>query len=341
MKKEQAGRKLAVLALAATAAISLSACSSQAEDNGEERTWNLKFSNMNGDGDFTDTMAKRFIELVEEKTEGTVQIELYANSSLTGFDIEPLQAGIADFLQYTPSSAADLDSRMGAFDAPYIYDNLDHQMAVFDPENSEPLRVINESLKEHNVILLSSATSGDRQLTCNFPIYNLDDMRGAKIRVVPSDLYIQLFTALGAAATPMAFSEVPTSLITNVIDGQENAIFSIVNLNIYELQKYVMMTRHMPSNHGIFMNYETYSRLSERQQKAVRDAAYEAVKELSYEAAIDEQENLEFLEEKGITIIDEENGLDLPAFRERAETIYDLYADQWGDMVDLIKSVEY
>ena len=52
-------------------------------------------------------------------------------------------------------------------------------------------------------------------------------MKGAKIRVVPSDLYQQLFTAFGAAATPMAFSEVPT--VTNVIDGQENPYSVIVS----------------------------------------------------------------------------------------------------------------
>ena len=72
-------------------------------------------------------------------------------------------------------------------------------------------------------MLLTAFNSGDRQLTCNFPIYDLSDMKGAKIRVVASDLYQVLFAnAFGAAATPMAFSEVATALITNVIDGQEN-----------------------------------------------------------------------------------------------------------------------
>ena len=192
------------------------------------------------------------------------------------FRSQPLQAGICDFIQYVPSSAGDLDSRLGAFDAPYIYRDADHRLAVFDPFNSEPLKVINEALKDDGVMLLSSFNSGYRQITCNFPIRNLSDMKGAKIRVVPSDLYQQLFTAFGAAATPMAFSEVPTALITNVIDGQENPYSVIVSSALYEVQKYCMETNHLPTNHGLWMNRNTYESLTPEQQEAVLKAAYDA-----------------------------------------------------------------
>ena len=182
----------------------------------------LKFTDQNAEDSPAGMWEQKFADLVKEYTKGHIEVELYFNNTLCGYDIQPLQAGICDFIQYVPSSAGDLDSRLGAFDAPYIYRDADHRLAVFDPFNSEPLKVINEALKDDGVMLLSSFNSGYRQITCNFPIRNLSDMKGAKIRVVPSDLYQQLFTAFGAAATPMAFSEVPTALITNVIDGQEN-----------------------------------------------------------------------------------------------------------------------
>ena len=62
---------------------------------------------------------------------------------------------------------------------------------MFNPFTSEPLRAINEALEDDHVMLLTAFNSGDRQLTCNFPIYDLSDMKGAKIRVVASDLYCQ------------------------------------------------------------------------------------------------------------------------------------------------------
>lgn len=306
----------------------------------EEKSYTLKFSDQNAEGTPVITWAQKFAELLNEKTDGTLTVEIYPNASLAAYDMEPLQSGICDFTQYVPSSASDLDSRLGAFDAPYLYENEAHRQATFD-YRSEPMKTINESLKDSNAILLGSFCSGYRQVTWNFEIKTLDDMKGAKIRVVPSDLYLQLFQAFGAAATPMNFSEVSTALITNVIDGQENPLSVICTNSLYEIQKYLVMTNHMPTNHGLWMNYNTYSKLSERQQQACWDAAYEASIWMDGQIAEAEEEYKQTCIDNGMTVIDEESGLDIAAFQAAGMTMYDAFAEDWGDMVDLIKSVQH
>lgn len=341
-------KKVLSMMLVVVLLFSLTACSSNsgsevAGPSGEtkEKNYVLKFSDQNAEGTSTNTWAKKFGELAEQKTNGSVKVELYPNATLTAYDIEPLQSGICDFLQYVPSSGSDLDQRLGAFDAPYIYENDSHRQATFNFQTSEPLKAVNEKLKENNVMLIGAFCSGYRQLTCNFPIKNLEDMKGAKIRVVPSDLYLKLFQAFGAAATPMNFTEVATALITNVIDGQENPLSALEQTAMYEIQDYLMMTNHMPTNHGLWMNYNTYNKLSANQQKAVVEAAYEASIWMDSEIKKMEEKSLQKCIDGGMTVIDETNGLDTEAFRNAGMSMYEAFADEWGEMVDLIKSVEY
>lgn len=328
---------LAFLLIFTAAGCNTSTPTTQTAD-GEEKSFTLKFSDQNAEETNTNIWAKKFAELVNQKTNGTITVEIYPNASLTAYDIEPLQSGICDFLQYVPSSASDLDPRLGAFDAPYIYENEAHRQATFKYD-SEPMTKINDSLKDSNVILIGAFCSGYRQITSNFPIKTLNDINGAKIRVVPSDLYIALFDAFGAASTPMNFTEVSTALITNVIDGQENPISTIVQNSLYEIQDYMSLTNHMPTNHGLWMNYATFQKLSPSQQQACLDAAYEASVWMDQVVIENEEGYLQQCKDNGMTIIDESSGLDIEAFREAGMSMYDKFSDQWGDMTESIRSV--
>ena len=197
-------RNLASLLSAVLLLPVLAGCGSgDSGSNNEPRV--LKFTDQNSASSDAGIWEQLFADKVYEYTKGELEVQCYFDNTLCGYDMQPLQAGIVDFIQYVPSSAGDLDPRLGAFDAPYVYRDAAHQEAVFNPFTSEPLRAINEALEDDHVMLLTAFNSGDRQLTCNFPIYDLSDMKGAKIRVVASDLYQVLFAnAFGAAATPMA-----------------------------------------------------------------------------------------------------------------------------------------
>lgn len=346
MKKVWTRKRAIALLCSASLAISLAACGSNGSpgtdgSNGEEKTVKLKLSDQNVEGSTVNLWLNNFAELVKEKSGGTVEVQIYPNNSLSSSDLEAAQSGVADFVQKPPSTASDLDPRCGAFDAPYIYEDLAHVEATFD-FNSEPMQSFNNVLKDNNLIFLGALHSGNRQLTCNKPIYSPADLSGVKIRVVSSDLYISLLTAMGATAVPMAWSEVVTSLLTNVIDGQENPIFAAEENNLYEVQDYMMLTNHMPTNSGLFMNYGVWSSLSENQQNAIIEAMQESRRTYDTYAADFNTEALKSLqEEHGMTIIDEDSGLDIEAFRAAGDQVREEYADTWGDMIDLITNVPH
>ena len=330
-------KPLALLLAIALLLPMLSACSSGDGDGPRV----LKFTDQNSASSTAGEWEQLFADKVYEYSNGELEVQCYFDNTLCGYDMQPLQAGIVDFIQYVPSSAGDLDPRLGAFDAPYIYRDAAHQEAVFNPFTSEPLRVLNEALEDDHVMLITACNAGDRHITCNFPIYSLDDMKGAKIRVVASDLYQALFAnAFGCAATPMAFSEVATALITNVIDGQENPYATIAQSALYEVQDYCSETAHLPTNLGMWMNRETYESLTEDQQQAVLQAAVDATHEMNLKTIEMNEEYKQMCIDGGMTVITEEDGLDLASFQEAAQKVYDYFADDWGDMVELIQNVE-
>ncbi|MEY8337630.1 TRAP transporter substrate-binding protein [Lachnospiraceae bacterium 62-35] len=337
-------KRILAMTIAAVITAGFTGCgggSSETTKGKEDVAVTFKMSDQNAEGTTVNIWLKDFISRVEEKTNGTVKIELYPNNTLTSSDLEPCQAGVTDFVQKPPSTATDLDPRMGAFDAPYMYENTQHIEAAFDINHSEAMASCNEVLKDSGLIFLGALHTGNRQITLNKPIYTPADLSGVKIRVVSSDLYIRLLESFGAAATPMAWSEVQTSLLTHVIDGQENPLFAIKEYNLNELQSYVIMTNHMPTNSGLFMNYESWNKLSENQQQAVKDAMVESLHDNNERIADYNNEVKDWLKEAGMTIIDVEDGLDIEAFKERAKVVTDSYTEQWGDLVSLIQNVKY
>lgn len=248
------------LALALVMVLALSACGSKSDtpSNGSDaesaKKVVLKYSELNSEQTSQYRWDAKFKELVEEKTNGSVEIDIYANGQLSSQDPEAVTNGICDILMCVPSNWSDYYSEIAAVDAPYAITSAEEGIKVFATPDSPVLARANEALKDSNAIWLSAYYEGSREMTTtDTPIYTLADLKPLKMRVVNSDLYIQLFKAFGCEATPMAWSEVASGLITGVIDGQENPITGYKEDSIQELQKYCILTHHLPANYGMFM----------------------------------------------------------------------------------------
>lgn len=216
------------LALALVMVLALSACGSKSDtpSNGSDaesaKKVVLKYSELNSEQTSQYRWDAKFKELVEEKTNGSVEIDIYANGQLSSQDPEAVTNGICDILMCVPSNWSDYYSEIAAVDAPYAITSAEEGIKVFATPDSPVLARANEALKDSNAIWLSAYYEGSREMTTtDTPIYTLADLKPLKMRVVNSDLYIQLFKAFGCEATPMAWSEVASGLITGVIDGQE------------------------------------------------------------------------------------------------------------------------
>lgn len=130
--------------------------------------------------------------------------------------------------------------------------------------------------KELNVQVLSVAYNGTRQTTSNRAINSIEDMKGLKLRVPNAATNLAYAKYVGAAPTPMAFSEVYLALQTNSVDGQENPLPTIQAQKFYEVQKYLALTNHILNDQLYLISNDTLADLPEDLQKVVKDAAAKA-----------------------------------------------------------------
>ena len=119
-------------------------------------------------------------------------------------------------------------------------------------------------------------TRSFRQITnSKTPVNSPDDLKGMVLRTPSNSLYTEYFTACGATATPMNFSEVYNALQLNTLDGQENPVDVPATNNFYEVQKYISGTNHIADAWVVGMNTAKLTGLSQNQQDALRKAAEE------------------------------------------------------------------
>ena len=179
----------------------------------------LKFSDVNAEQSPAGIFCLKFKELVEERTEGRVQIENYFGGTLTANNIEGTQTGIADLSQHDVSEVTDLCAALSILEAPFLFDSEEELFKVTAPE-SPIMDRLNEELSGTGVRLLATYSWGNQNLlTTSKPVYCEEDLKGMKIRVIPSQIFMETMSAMGATPSPMGWSEVVTSLITKMIDG--------------------------------------------------------------------------------------------------------------------------
>lgn len=306
----------------------LSACGENASSEkdvsgGDEEVTTLRLGHITNETDAWHLGAVKFAELVEEKTNGSVIVEIYPSSTL-GNDrdlIEGLQLGSIDFALvagvlsnfYEPYSILEL---------PYLFKNNEHLEKVLYGEVGTQLK--QDLLDNAQIRGLEFWVRGPRMLTANREITQADELKGLKIRVPEIPASIAAWEAMGATPTPMAFGEVYSSLQTGVIDAQENPLALIDSNKLNEVQDYLMLTNHVYGYVQLTMSDIAFQKLSEDQQKAVEEAAKEATEfenKLVYEQ---EEKLLQKLKDSGMKVVEP----NVDSFAEKAKTVHDKFANE-------------
>jgi tripartite ATP-independent transporter DctP family solute receptor len=184
---------------------------------------------------------------------------------------------------------------------PYAYKSLDHMDQVAGGKIGEQIEA--QIIEKARVRPIAYFARGPRNLTSNRPIKSPDDLNGLKLRVPNVPLFVDVWKSLGASPTPMAFSEVFTSLQNATIDAQENPLALIKSANFNEVQKFVNKTEHVRSWIYLVISELTWSKLSDTDKDAVMEAARRAQ---AYEREMflaDEQNLVAELEGKGMTFV--------------------------------------
>jgi tripartite ATP-independent transporter DctP family solute receptor len=278
---------------------------------------------------------QRFAELVKNKTEGRVEIEIYPNLTLGSERelIEGMGLGSVDMGLVSTSITGGFTDSMLILDLPYLFESSSHAHKVLDSQTGEDIL---KSLDKIGIVGLAFFENGFRNITSTKPVRRLADIKGLKIRTVESALYLDTFEAFGANPVPMTWGDVYTALQQKTIDGQEGCNDNTYKAKMHEVTPYIMITNQIYSGIYVAISKQVWNEIPAPDQQALSAAAREASAYQRDLAGKYEMEARDAMAKAGATVID---NLDLTEWRAAVQKVYSKYADKAGGL-DRIKTIQ-
>lgn len=318
---------------AAAALIAASTLTAQAAD------MVLRSSDTHPDGYPTVEAVKYMGKLLEERTGGRLGIEVFHSAQLgqEKDTIEQTQFGVIDMNRVSLGPFNNIIEETQIPSLPYIFRSTEHMHKVMDGPVGEEILA---AFADHDLIGLAFYDGGSRSFyNSQKPIKSMDDLAGMKFRVMQSDLFVDMVSALGANATPMPYGEVYSSIQTGVIDGAENNWPSYESSGHYEVAKYYTLDQHLIVPEVLVMSKKTWDSLSEEDQKIVRQAAKDSVPHMRKLWAEREAASEAKVRESGVEVITE---IDKTPFIDAMKPVYEKYvtSDTLKDLVARIQATK-
>ncbi|MCE1207830.1 MAG: DctP family TRAP transporter solute-binding subunit [Spirochaetia bacterium] len=270
--------------------------------------------------------AVKFSELVKQKTGGKVDIQVFASSQLGDQKtlIEGLIYGTIDMALVGTAALTQFQPQMGIFDLPFLFDDRDHAYRSLDTVGMD----IGKALEPKGIKLLGYMENGIRHLTNNVrEVKTPDDMKGLKIRVQTSKIFIEMMKALGASPTPMSLDELYSAMQSGTVDGQENPSAHIYTQRYYEVQKYASLTAHAYAPEPVLISMAKWKSLPAAVQKAILDSAAEAIAWQRELSAKSDQELWDKIKATGKMKVTEVNR---KPFQDATAKVIEMFADSVG-----------
>jgi len=237
----------------------------------------LRSTDIHPDGYPTVEAVKYMGKLLEERSKGKIKINVFHSAQLgqEKDTIEQTRFGVIDMNRINMAPFNNLIPATNIPSLPFIFRSVAHMRTVMDGPIGDSILA---EFEKHGLIGLAFYDSGARSFyNSKHAIKTPADMKGMKIRVQQSDMFISLVSALGANATPMNFGEVYSGLQTKLIDGAENNWPSYESTKHFEVAKFYSMTEHSLSPEVLVMSKKTFDKFSADEQKMVRQAAKDSV----------------------------------------------------------------
>jgi tripartite ATP-independent transporter DctP family solute receptor len=216
-------------------------------------------------------------KLLAEQSKGRLGVKVYPSGSLgTEKDnIEQLKIGGLDMMRINVAPLNSVVPETIVTGLPFVFRSTEHMRKVLDgPIGDEILA----SMEAQGLVGLAFYDSGARSFyTVKKPIKTMADMKGMKIRVIQSDLFVSMVEALGANPTPMPYGEVYTALKTGIVDGAENNWPSYESSRHFEAARYYNLSEHSLAPEVLVFSKKVWDTLSKEDQAAIRKAARESV----------------------------------------------------------------
>ena len=269
--------------------------------------------------------ATLFADKVKEYTQGRYSVDVHHSSTL-GDDpklLEQVKLGAIDFAVTGVAIYSNQIPELGLLALPYLVESYDQGWALYD--TSPWVKEWFAKLQTKNIRYLAMWEAGFRQLTAKRAVRVPEDVKGMKVRISKNQVYLWLWSALGANPTVMALGETYISLQQGVVDAQENPIPTIHVQKFYEVAKNISLTNHIYAPIPLSIEEKRWQSLSAADQAAVLKAAQEASVWHRKAVVSEDDKMLADMQAKGATVIKP----DVPAFGRASKSVYDKAGEQF------------
>jgi len=224
-----------------------------------------------------------------------------------------------------PAEYASFVKRIGVLGLPFMWKSYAHAEAVLDGPVGKELEA---EMEKAGFKVLSWAVSwGYRNVvTAKKEVKTAADLKGLKIRTIPTKVFVSAINAMGANATPMNFGEIYTSLQSGVLDGYEHTAATTVSFKLNEVACCIAMTRHLMDPTVLVFSLAEWKKFSPAEQAVMQKGAQEAAAIVRKMAPEKEAESLAAVKKLGMKVVD----IDVAPMQQAAATAQDELAKEFG-----------
>lgn len=310
----------------------------KAASAGENYT--LKFALQNGETHPLCQGVAKFGEILEEKSEGRIKLELFYSGTLgdKASTVQGMQTGTIDAAMLMSGVIADYGcDELGVFTLPYLFDSVAHARAFEKSDNGKALLDTVQSSGSSMVCIGAYQESARNYFFTKKRVEKPEDMKNMQIRCQEGSIYYDSVEAVGAFAQSVAFSELYSALQSGVVDGAEQPLSGFVNNAFQEVSKYYVMDQHEISPNLILFSEVTWNRLSPEDQQLIRECFQESVPYFEELSDAKDEEYLQTIKDSGTEVID----VNVAEWQEACASVYDKHGQVYADVIEQIKNTKY
>jgi len=290
----------------------------------------IRFSHVVGENTPKGMAAIKFAELIKERSNGHVEIQVFPNGVLykDGEEMNALLRGDIQMIAPAISKITSFVPEWSVMDLPYAFKNAKEVHTYVESEVGQSLM---KRLNKHNLISMGIWDSGFKQLSNSIrPIQNLTDLQGLRMRIMPSDILAEQFSIAGAYPRRIDFNTVFHQLQKGNVDGQENTLTNITSKNLHSLQDYLTISNHGYLGYLLLMNNEFWNSLPKNVQELLIDTLEEVQKWEWQQAENLSAERLQEMEACQCIQIHYLTEEEIEDWEKAFKPVYDYYTENYG-----------
>jgi len=292
----------------------------------------LKLATADTMNDTSYEVAQRFADEVAKRTNNKYDIQLFVGGALgsTVNLANSLQTGIIDCAILTSGYLESIVPSVQVIDLPFVFKDEKTAESMLDGELGKRLFA---DMAKRGVHGLSWGWYGWRQMEISDrAVHTPDDMRGLKIRIQPGPVFAAMFKALGAIPVPLDGSEVYLGLAQHTVSGVEFPLPTAVTFKVYEVTKYLALTRHSYNAGALMVSNARWNQLTPQEQTAFQEASDAVLPFWRTTIAKRSDEALTFLTSHGM----QATKTDFAAFQAKMKTVYDQFSPKYPELFHMI-----